>query len=133
MSRGRPKGSKNKVKLLGLRESLARAGVDPAEELQKLLPLLDPGLQAKVWLELLPYIYTKPTKELDPVEELRLTLTPEQVLELNERIGAAPHQGLAAAVAREYEAELEAAANDGQPIVIEQQPVELLPGGGEVE
>lgn len=110
LSKGRPKGSRNKVKLLGIREALAEAGIHPVAQLMALLPKLDPALQARVWLELMPYTFSKPTAEPDDLNEFRKSLTPEQTIELQNRLDE-PHvntwPGLPESTIRAYRAEIE--------------------------
>ncbi len=64
---GNPGG---KPKLLFPRpaEILNKMGKEPIAELMKLLPMLKEQDQAKVWLEILPYIHAK-AKPLDEGEE----------------------------------------------------------------
>ncbi len=53
-------------------EILKQMGLEPIAELMKLLPTLKEADQAKVWMELMPYVHSKP-KPLDEGEEDELT------------------------------------------------------------
>ena len=74
---GRKRGVKNRKKLIPVEEILATANFNPAEELMKVLPTLDPLDKAKILLQLLDYYCPKvkpievpaPAPEPDPAKE----------------------------------------------------------------
>lgn len=67
---GRPKGSKNKKRVLRVEATLVEKGINPIEEILKLLPELEAEERAEVLLKLVPY-YQAPLKvnEEDPDDE----------------------------------------------------------------
>lgn len=76
---GRAKGTPNKKSQV-LAAILESKGVDPAGDLIKLLPQLEPEKRADIYLKLFEYIYPK----LKAIE-----LTPEDLAELTEKVGSA--------------------------------------------
>lgn len=122
-ARGRPKGSRNKAKLLNIREALAEAGIHPVARLMALLRELDPALQAKVWLELMAYTFAKPAIESDDLQVFRKSLTPDQTIELQKRLDepdVLSWPGLPEAIIREYQAEVEESIGiDAEPTTIQ--------------
>ena len=74
---GRRKGTKNRKKLIPVEEILATANFNPAEELMKVLPSLEPLDRAKILIQLLDYYCPKvkpievpaPAPEPDPAKE----------------------------------------------------------------
>jgi len=67
--KGRPKGAKNHSKVLRVAEVLSRAGINPAEEIMKLLPLLEVRDQVRTWQELQSYCEAKP-REVEVTPDL---------------------------------------------------------------
>ncbi len=61
-------GGKPKLAFPRPAEILKQMGLEPIAELMKLLPTLKEADQAKVWMELMPYVHSKP-KPLDEGEE----------------------------------------------------------------
>lgn len=66
---GRKPGSKNKKTVLRVKEILAESGINPTEEILKLIPILEPEEQLKAWGLLLSYCEVKPREdEAPPIE-----------------------------------------------------------------
>ena len=92
--KGRPKGVRNRISLQKVDEYLAERGINPIEEILKLLPMLDPREQVKVWGGLLPYLYRKPTEEPALNEEPIRIMTAEENKELHAQLLASMQAAL---------------------------------------
>lgn len=64
---GRPKGSKNKVKILRVDEALAELGIEPVHQLIRIIgeKKLAAKDEARIWMELLSYCHPKP-RDIEP-------------------------------------------------------------------
>lgn len=65
---GRPKGSKNKKRVLRVEETLVAKGLNPIEEIIRLIPELKKEEQVEAWQKLVPY-YQAPIKVNEPGDE----------------------------------------------------------------
>lgn len=64
---GRKKGSKNKKKVPRISDFLAQEGINPVDEVLRLLPELEPRDQAKLWMDIVSYCQPKPRAiDFDP-------------------------------------------------------------------
>lgn len=66
-------GGKRKRTFPYVDELLKAAGVEPIAEILKLIPKLKDRDQAQIWLEILPYVHTKPIYQDDPSEIEKLS------------------------------------------------------------
>lgn len=92
MGRGRPKGSLNKrtifLESLKIEDILIKHNVRPIEDLLKILPLLEPKDQAKIYLEMQSFIQAKPRSFEMPIplpkpqEDEAANASTEQLLQI---------------------------------------------------
>ncbi|MGZ3796475.1 MAG: hypothetical protein ACXVB1_08925 [Pseudobdellovibrionaceae bacterium] len=58
---GKKKGSVHNISRKKVSQILAEKNKEPVEEIMRLMPMLEPRDQAKLWLDLLSYCQAKPT------------------------------------------------------------------------
>lgn len=86
---GRTKGTLNKASILRVQDVLAQKGLNPVEEVLKLMPKLAEAQRVKAWLELLSYCQAKPRDPGDGEGELPAAgvLPPEVIAALLKAAG----------------------------------------------
>lgn len=79
---GNPSGKNRKSLVARVDEVLASRGLNPTEEILKLMPTLPEVVQAKLWLELLAFVQGKPKEYLDDKSPDMRQIPTSQLIEM---------------------------------------------------
>ena len=74
---GRPKGSKSRFNIKSVSNTLGEKGINPTEEILKIIPQLDYPEQLRAWFFLLTYTQARPMIDETP---------PARTMELSEKL-----------------------------------------------